>query len=214
MELIRTRAMESFSSLYMTMVSLIEAIALELLVGRVQSLSGLGQLSIDSLVTWLQIVFMFEVVLGIWVAYAILTTATRWATTLLDSTTVFALGVWQFFAIGWIGDISIHHWLYFTCIGAAIALVIVRSAYASAAREPGNERFVESFPIKFLTNLVVGWSCTMLPVAVLVHLGVGGKWLAAAALAVGIVGYANYIRTWSRWWKRSLVREAAEEKHA
>jgi hypothetical protein len=205
MESIRRRAMELFPSTYMTMVSLIEAIALELLVGRLQSMPRADGFSSAVLIGWLQIAFMFEVVLGVWIAYAILSTAARWITTFRDSAVVFALGIWQFLAIGWIGEVPSHYWLGWGGVGCFIAIVIVRGAYVAARRIPGNEIFVRSFPVAFVIGLVSVVFLGMLSVVVLVQLKFAGEWLVAAYLMFVVAAYGGYIRAWTGWWQRAVA---------
>jgi hypothetical protein len=205
MESIRSRAIELFPSTYMTMVSLIEAIALELLVSRLQSMPGPNEFSAATLVGWLELAFMFEVILGIWVAYGILSTAARWPTTFFDSAVVFSLGIWQFLAIGWIRSLPSHYWLSWIGLGSFIAIAIVRGANVSAMRTPGNEIFVQSFPVTFVIGLLSAMLVGMIPVVVLVHLKIAGQGLVAVYLGLVIVAYGGYIRAWTGWWQRVVA---------
>jgi hypothetical protein len=209
MEPIRERALGSFSSIYMTMVSLIEAIALELLVGRVLAVTEVSDLGVPTIVAWLEIAFMFEVILGIWIAYAIMSMATRWVMTLYDSAIVFALGMWQFLAISWIDQVPSHYWLWWTGIGGVIAILIIRGIYAAARRNPENDVFVGSFPLALVTGIAGVLTAAIIPVACLVQLELVGEWLVACALVFGVVAYSGYIRAWTRWWRRTAEQSGA-----
>ena len=84
------RAKELLPSLLLTLISIIQALALEVLWSSITSREDLWAATETSVITWLQIAAVFQVIVLIWVYYAHLVMRLRWIPQLQDSIIPFA----------------------------------------------------------------------------------------------------------------------------
>jgi hypothetical protein len=162
--------------MYVTLVSVVQAIALEVLVSRLYAV-GL-------------------------VSYTLLVTVAQWVLRFFDFAAAFAVGIFQFAAIGWIGPDTPRNFLIMIVIGFLTGSWISRSNTGAAARRPENAEVMTGFPHRLVAGLlgVVG----LLGLAgVIAGAGEPGRYpLAIALLAACNAVLFLALLTWFNWWQR------------
>ena len=99
MSAMRDRAKEHFPMVLLTLLSIVQALALELLWSHVVEADYLYESPLDALVTWIQIAATFTGLILIWVVYASNTMRFRWVPVTVDSVYPFIIGVLEFMLV-------------------------------------------------------------------------------------------------------------------
>jgi hypothetical protein len=81
--------------MYVTLVSVVQAIALEVLVSRVYAVGLEPSLASDSVMVWLEVALLGQTIFYVWVSYTLLVTVARWVLRFFDFAAAFAVGVFQ-----------------------------------------------------------------------------------------------------------------------
>jgi hypothetical protein len=89
MDSIRNRAKKRFPTVLLTLLSIVQALALEFLWGHSRHRPELYEATSGALIGWLQIAATLNVIILIWLAYASMVMRFRWTPTTADS-------VWPF----------------------------------------------------------------------------------------------------------------------
>lgn len=143
METMRTRAKEHLPHVLLTLLSIIQALALELFWSELQDLNGLFELSWLSISTWTQVAATFLGILVIWVVYATTVMRFSWVPSISDSVVPFFVGLLQFILIESLGVENAGAWFF----SLAIILVIMHGEshmiMRRARRDPDNAEFFE-----------------------------------------------------------------------
>ena len=96
MKIIRDRTKEHSPMVLLTLLSIVQALALELLWSQVLESADLFDLSWTALLTWFQVAASFLGIVVIWVVYASITMRFRWVPSISDSVYPFIIGVFEF----------------------------------------------------------------------------------------------------------------------
>jgi hypothetical protein len=110
MNLIRQRAQQQFPSVLLTLLSIVQAIALELLWGHVQETSYAAEVTIHSIVALLQVLATLFGIVLIWIGYASTVMRFRWTPSTADSVYPFLIGLLEFVLIETLGPESMGQW--------------------------------------------------------------------------------------------------------
>ncbi|MEN8376301.1 MAG: hypothetical protein ABFS34_12705 [Gemmatimonadota bacterium] len=195
----REKALTQFPAMYVTLVSVVQAIALEVLVARVVEVRPPAELTLASVTVWLEVVLLGLTIFYVWVSYTLLVTLAQWVLRAFDFAAAFAVGVLQFVAIGWLGPDTVAPFCVMIVIGFGSGAWISHSNTGAAAARPENAAVTGSLP---------RWRLTVLLAAVGV-LGVVGAIaaesslpLVVGALAASAVLVIAALREWFGWWNR------------
>ena len=196
MEQIRRVSKDAFSPVLLTLVAMIEAIAMEKLVDA--ALLGLkGASAID----WLQLAFVFLTILYIFVTYAIASLVYRLSLRVEDCFIPFFAGVFQFVLIGLSLEGSDVIW--FAVAGSLISAASLggRDILRRASQGDDDYRLGTRFA-EIRTSLLVPMFTTagFLWVGLLLLVGPGPDWLPAPALAGACLAQVFGIGIWARTW--------------
>jgi hypothetical protein len=188
--------------MYVTLVSVVQAIALEVLVSRLYAVGLEPSLAGDSVMVWLEVALLGQTIFYVWVSYTLLVTVAQWVLRFFDFAAAFAVGIFQFAAIGWIGPDTPRNFLIMIVIGFLTGSWISRSNTGAAARRPENAEVMTGFPHRLVAGLlgVVG----LLGLAgVIAGAGEPGRYpLAIALLAACNAVLFLALLTWFNWWQR------------
>jgi hypothetical protein len=195
-------ALRQFPGMYVTLLSVVQAIALEVLVSRVGEL-GLGlSLTWESAIVWLEIALLGQTIFYVWVSYTLLVTLAQWVLRVFDFAAAFAVGVLEFVSIGWIGTDTTRQFLLIIAIAAFAGAWISYSNTGAAAARPENREVMEVLPSTRISILL--GAVGVLGVAGLVLLvgGIGGLPVLFTVLALcnGVLIGAQV--QWFRWWNQ------------
>lgn len=141
METMRSRAKSHLPHVLLTLLSIIQALALELFWSEVQTLDVLFTASWVAVTTWIQVASTFLGILVIWVVYATTVMRFSWVPSISDSVVPFFVGLLQFILIESLGVISASAW--FVSLAVIFALMHGEShmIMRRARRDPDNAEF-------------------------------------------------------------------------
>lgn len=105
----------------LTLLSIVQALALELLWSYVHESKMLFVLSWDALLTWIQVATNFLGIIVIWIVYAGTAMRFRWVPTTSDSVYPFVVGALEFVLIEVLAPE--HMGLWFLCLGLIFGLM-------------------------------------------------------------------------------------------
>lgn len=156
MSTFRNRALDQFPMVLLTLVSIIQALALELLWGKITDTEVLWQFSSSSLVAWSMISVTMLGILQIWITYSCLVMGFRWLPGLRDSIFPFIIGIQEFI---WIDLIATDHtglWLLVLASVFVSANVMSHQSLRRARQEPDNQAFFPATGTRHLAGFQVG----------------------------------------------------------
>jgi len=140
MEEIRNRARANLPTVLLTLLSIVQALALEFLWSYIKETPGLLVASWLNMLVWVQ---LFTTLIGlvlIWIVYASHVMRLRWVPTTTDSVYPFAIGLLEFILVELLGTDSLGQWL--VCYAVIFALMVwvshrtMRRARLDGANEP------------------------------------------------------------------------------
>ncbi|MFT5571580.1 MAG: hypothetical protein ACI9FR_000499 [Cryomorphaceae bacterium] len=209
MNIIRQRAQEHFPTVLLTLLSIVQALALELMWEHIQETPYLFDGSWQAYVSWFQIVTTLFGVVLIWVVYASNAMRFRWTPTTADSVYPFIIGLLEFWQIALLGVDDVGLWGILMAIIFA-AMVLVSHLTMRNARHTGDNGsfFAESQPatIKDFASAVAA--------IVLLVLSGSYVWLThntgAAALVLILMVFALLVwqyRSTTIFWNSSVREE-------
>jgi hypothetical protein len=111
MDTIRNRAKEKFPMVLLTLLSIVQALALEFLWDHVRHRAEIFEISVIAFLGWLQIGASLIVIILIWLMYAGMLMRFRWTPTVTDSIWPFLVGLIQFLMIEIMGAEKLALWV-------------------------------------------------------------------------------------------------------
>lgn len=121
MKIIRDRTKEHSPMVLLTLLSIVQALALELLWSQVLESADLFDLSWTALLTWIQVAASFLGIVVIWVVYASITMRFRWVPSTSDSVYPFIIGVLEFTLVETVTSEYMGWW--FVCMALIFGLM-------------------------------------------------------------------------------------------
>jgi len=158
----RVRVMTQFPVILLTLISIIQALALELMWGKIVDGDYLWQWDLQAVVGWGSISVTMLGILQVWVLYSTLVLGFTWRPTLRDMLLPFLIGLLEFILVTLIGPEFNALWLYTLAgiflFGNTVAHITFRRARREVenaafflGREPANWRdFIWAFSNIFL----------------------------------------------------------------
>lgn len=137
----RARAVSQFPIVLLTLISIIQALALELLWSKISDSDFLWNFDIKALVGWGMLSVALMGILQIWVMYSTIVIGFTWRPSLRDSVLPFVIGIQQFMMISTISPTFNVMWLY---VLASIFLVgngVAHITYKRARADTNNDLF-------------------------------------------------------------------------
>jgi hypothetical protein len=212
-ESIRARATELLPSVLLTLLSMIQALALELLWSRLRDSPHLWAGGWEALLGWVQIAAMLLGFLQVWLFYTSLVMRFRWVPALEDSLIPFGIGILEFTLIDLLGPTYLGLWFVVLALVFAISVWASHRIFRRARRDAGNREFFENVPPAkrgdFLAPIVavVG----LASIGIVLHLSGHRGFLALAALVAAGVALAHQVVVVRRFWELMMSGEAAPE---
>lgn len=209
MQTIRERATENFPSVLLTLLSMIQALALELLWSRLHDSDYLLAGGLTALVGWLQAAAVLLGMLVVWVYYTSLVMRFRWLPRTRDSIVPFGIGLLEFALVDLMGPERAGAWL------AAFALIFTLSlwnshlTYRRARAEPGNEEFFQDVPPATWRDHRLGAAVIGALLAAAVLCGWRGSWgIVEGLVFAGVcLSMLHQLAESRRYWNRMLAEE-------
>jgi len=206
MNSIRQRATEIFPSVMLTVLSMVQALALELLWTRLGESPYLWAPGWDAVIGWCQVLAVLLGLMEIWLFYISMVVRFRWVPSIYDSVIPFGVGLIEFSAIELIGPGTFSGWL---CSVAILLLVAVWSGQSLARRarlEVSNQEFFgnvqpagrrEFWPVAIFSGVMIALAAVIQ--------GVGEQpVLALCSTLLVIVVVVNQAEVTRRFWNQSI----------
>jgi hypothetical protein len=209
--MIRNRATDLFPSVLLTVLSMIQALALELLWSRLRESPYLWASDWNALLGWLQVTAMLLGFLVVWLFYVSMVMRFRWLPSLRDSVVPFGIGILEFTLIDLMGPASLGPWFYAMALIFAVSTWASHNIYRRARRDPANREFFDSVQRArlrdFAPSIVAAGGIGVL--GLMLHVSGSPNWLALGSLLIAIAALAYQIAVTRRYWERSISEEAS-----
>ena len=137
----RARALAQFPSVLLTLISIIQALALELLWAKVTGTESLFRTDMTALVNWGMVSVSLLGILQIWIMYSSMVMGFVWLPGLRDSIFPFIIGLQEFMLVTLIGTEYEGLWLLVLASIFLSANIITHLSFKRARQEPENEQF-------------------------------------------------------------------------
>lgn len=145
MESIRQRASEMFPSVMLTVLSMIQALALELLWSRIVEDSFLWAGGWDAVLGWAELLAALLGILEIWLFYMSSVLRFTWVPSIYDSVLPFGIGMIEFSMIELIGPGTVAPWLLSVALLFGVSTWAGQQIARRARQIPSNEGFFAKF---------------------------------------------------------------------
>ncbi|MFT5138154.1 MAG: hypothetical protein ACI9LY_003169 [Arenicella sp.] len=206
MNIIRNRAQEQFPTVLLTLLSIVQALALELLWEHIQESEYLFEATAQAFVSWAQISTTLFGIILIWVAYASHAMRFRWTPSTADSVYPFIIGLLEFLQIETLAPGMVGQWTVILAIILGIMVfvshLIMRSARTSGAN---GDFFTKTNPATakdFFAQITI---------VILLLLGGGYVWLSGnnGIISYLLIGAVFMVLVWqyissATFWNSSL----------
>jgi hypothetical protein len=206
MQSIRNRAKDRFPTVLLTLLSIVQAVALEFLWDHSRHRADLYEANVEAVMGWLQIAASLNVIILIWLAYAGMVMRFKWTPTTADSVWPFFVGLIQFLLIDLMGPDNVGRWLIVLAVLFALMNVVNHLAMRRARQDEANSEFFAVFDpatIKDFIPLII--VVTVLTVAgAFLWNSANSGWPAIAALFVILIGLLSEVHNASRYWRVSM----------
>ena len=207
MNAIRERAKEHFPTVLLTLLSIVQALALELLWSHLRETAYLFEPSWITAISWLQIVATFLGLVLIWVVYASNVMRFRWVPATSDSVYPFLVGLMEFMLIESLGPDEIGLWFLFLALIFGMMIWVGHANMRRARRDTDNESFFSSFEPAVLRDFYPQIIIVCALVSGGAYLLISGDQGLLAMLALlatnGFLGWQFY--TAALFWERSVT---------
>ena len=141
MSKIRTRAQAHFPTVLLTLISIIQALALELMWSKIVESEWLWNFDVQAFIGWGMVMGAFLGILQIWVMYSTMVMGFIWQPYLRDSIIPFIIGIQQFMLIALIGEEFDTLWLYVLGSIFITGNWVSHSSFRRARQDPENDEF-------------------------------------------------------------------------
>lgn len=193
-------------SVYVTLVSIVVALALENLVGQARTMGALWEWQRGSLLTWLQAILVFLMALNFWIMSTYLALALRWDISVRD-----AAGSLLFLfilngLIATMGPAAEPTFFWIFGVGNTAAGFVILDVLHRSDRLARNGAFLARFRFRRGVAAAILMVGIGLGVGLLVQLGAGGLALATAATAAIIPLSLWILGEFSASWWQALGR--------
>ncbi len=203
---IRKRAKENFPAVLLTLVSIIQAIALESLWDHVSHHPELFEATWPAFLSWLQVAVTLNLIIMIWLIYVGLLLRMRWTPTQSDSALPFLVGLAEFAMIAMMGPDNLWAWVL---IGGLLSVMIQYMIYTlmrRARRDPDNQEiFVKLSPATWLDHMP-----QFIPAILLILISIWlwrygyNQWVALTVFLIALVAMTISLRIQARFWRISM----------
>lgn len=211
---IRNRTKEYFPTVLLTLLSIVQAIALELLWGVIVDEQSLYEFSITAVVGWIQISASLLGIILIWVVYAGNVMRFRWVPNLGDSVYPFLVGILEFWLVASIGEHKLGFWLIALAGTFALMTWVGQITMRRARFDSDNDQFFRSVQPAtfrdFLPQAVVvailiigGATCWLFPPNTLTE-----GFIVTVTLIFLVTQYVSA----ARYWESSMTETVSSEQ--
>jgi hypothetical protein len=207
------RARKMLPSIVITVLSMMQALALELYWNRFLDSEFLWQGGWDAVIGWLQMGVMLVGILQIWVLYVSLVLRFSWLPTMEDTLIPFAIGLLEFSMIFLIGPTTLGPWFLALAALFAICTGATHAVFIRARKEPANAYFFSKIPVAgwrdfAISSLIIG---TLVLFSVALWITDNRSSLPLVGLIFGLTALAYQFLLTHRYWMNTLLQDDPAE---
>ena len=206
MDTMRSRSKDLLPSVLLTLLSIIQALALEMLWASLDESPYLWAGGWESILGWLQVAAMLLGILQIWLFYTSLAMRFRWVPSTRDSILPFVIGILEFTLIDLLGPATLGPWFCILAVIFAISTWESHKIFTRARQDTENREFfenVEPAKLRDFTASIASVSGLVL-FGVVLHVSGSPLWLALAGLVAALVMLAYQIELMRRYWDLAM----------
>lgn len=145
MENIRKRATDQFPMVLLTLLSIVQALALEFLWDHLRHRSDLYDFSWVALLGWMQIAANLMGIILIWLTYTGMVMRFRWTPSTADSVLPFFVGLIEFLLIDLMGPDTLGRWMIVLAVVFATMIVVSHNVHRRARQHPANRGWFKQY---------------------------------------------------------------------
>jgi hypothetical protein len=203
------RLQEGFATIYLTLSSVVIALALEKLFDRMVSVAPLPPTDLPGTLIWLQGAVILLVAFCIFVISAYFALALRWEIGVFDAAAPFFLLILLAGAITAIGQGRGTAFFYIAALGQSSGFGVITQVLREARRNPANHEILHRSD--FTGTYVAGAATVVIPAATgaLLHLGAVGAMGAVVGASFLLLGMLAIVSTFTRSVWHSIRRGAS-----
>lgn len=203
MNQIRERAQKQFPAVLLTLISIIQALALELLWSTIVSNEFLLQFTMQACVAWGMLSVTLMGILLIWVLYTTLVMGFVWQPSLRDSLLPFVIGIQEFMLLSLIGPEFHGLWLYVLASLFVTVNWIVHVSLRRARRHPANSQYFSKIAPATWRDFLPASGIIVLSIILGLAVDLSGSTVWLPLLAIGFANGVLIIQiviTRRLWW--------------
>lgn len=203
----RARAKTHMPMVLLTLLSIIQALALELIWSHITAQPYLFTLTWTALLSWIQVATTLAGVLLIWLIYSTLVMRFRWIPSTSDTVFPFVIGLIEFTLIATMGPDTLLWWFLTMALLFGITHWAVQWILVAARQDGENASFFDVVPPATLRDFIPTLGICLVFLAFGLGLGYsghqGGFALIGLLLAAATVGWQLVLNT--RYWRQSMA---------
>lgn len=209
MDTIRDRAKEKFPMVLLTLLSIVQALALEFLWDHMRNRSEIFEISVIALVGWLQIAASLNIIILIWLMYAGMLMRFRWTPTVTDSIWPFFVGVIQFLMIDIMGADKLAIWIFVLALIYGVTNLINHRAMKRARIDPANREFFDRYLPATLRDFTpqISMIIALILAGTWISLNEQHGWFAICTLVGSLIGLGYETHKAAMYWNVSMGKE-------
>ncbi len=193
MKTIRDRAKENLPMVLLTLLSIVQALALELLWSQVRESAYLFEMTWTAMLTWIQIGTSFLGIVVIWLVYASTAMRFRWVPSTSDSVYPFIIGLLEFILVETLAPEHMEWW--FVCLSIIFGLMtwISHRTMRRARLDADNDEFFADLAPATARDFVPAFVIVSVLVLAGTYLAITGDRGIVALVAV-MIAFAGLVR--------------------
>ena len=207
---IRGRAKAHFPTVLLTLLSIVQALALELLWSHLREVPYLFELSWVMAISWMQISATFMGLVLIWVVYANHVMRFRWVPVTSDSVYPFLVGLIEFMLIESLGPDEIGLWLIFIALIFGLMTWVAHVNMRRARQDADNETFFSFYEPAELRDFYPGITivCALILGGIYLLISTDQGLIAMLALLTTNIMLGWQFYTAARFWKLTVAEKS------
>lgn len=209
MNLIRERVKEHFPTVLLTLLSIVQALALELLWAHIHEVDYLYESSWVAMLSWVQISATLIGLILVWVIYASNVMRFRWVPTTGDSVIPFAIGLLEFLLVETLGLENLGMWLLYLAMVFIVMNIVAHITFRKARLDGDNAAYFDAVkPAKIRDFYADILSISGLALASVYFLMSGNvTWPALTILVLTNIMLAWQFYKTSQFWELSIAAD-------
>lgn len=206
MQELRDRARANLPTVLLTLLSIVQALALEFLWAHVRENGPLFEISWLSVLLWIQLLTTFVGIMLIWIVYASHVMRLRWVPTTTDSVYPFVIGLLEFMLIEFLGPDEFGQWMICNSVVFGVMVWISHRTMKRARMDGANAAFFQHLESATLRDFLPAVTTVSVGILAGVYLAIANDsgWAAMISLLGASVVMVYQFISVATFWERSL----------